>query len=58
LATGNAQQVGIFDPKTNQVVGAGGAGGEIFKNEVSEECKNKELRERMWDLSMKAVGLA
>ena len=32
---GNAQQVGVYDPKTKSVVGAGGSGGEIFENEQS-----------------------
>lgn len=53
---GNAQQVGFFDPATGQVKGAGGSGGEIFANTLSDECLNVKKSERMWELSNQITG--
>ena len=55
---GNAQQVGVKDLKTGNVMGAGGAGGEIFENEYSGLVNDAKVSSRMWDLSCKAVGIA
>ena len=54
---GNAQQVGVKDLKTGNVMGAGGAGGEIFENEYSGLVNDAKVSGRMWDLSCKAVGI-
>ena len=53
---GGARTVGYFDPKAGQVVGAGGAGGEIFENAPSKEVNNPEKSRLMWDLSCQITG--
>jgi len=55
---GNAQQVGLYDPSTKSVKGAGGSGGEIFENDYASSTKDERTAADMYDLSMKAVGLA
>lgn len=54
---GGARTVGRKDLKTGTVVGAGGAGGEIFENRPSFAVKDKKKGQMLWDYSMKAVGL-
>jgi len=54
---GGARTVGRKDFKTGQVVGAGGAGGEIFENRPSFAVKDKKKGQALWDLSLKAVGI-
>lgn len=53
---GNAQQVGYFDPAKKQVVGAGGSGGNIFKNTVSNEVLDDKKSQLMWDYSTQITG--
>jgi len=53
---GNAKQVGVYDFKTGQVVGAGGSGGEIFANDQSAEVRNQKKASKMWDLSCEITG--
>uniref|UniRef100_A0A0G4G2L6 protochlorophyllide reductase n=1 Tax=Chromera velia CCMP2878 TaxID=1169474 RepID=A0A0G4G2L6_9ALVE len=54
---GNAQQVGVLKPGSKTPVGAGGSGGDIFENQLSGEAMDARKRERMWELSARAVGL-
>jgi len=61
---GNAQQVGLAKQvkdesgKTRwEVQGAGGAGGDIFENKFSGDVMDDVAAERMWELSLKLVGL-
>mmetsp|Transcript_3165 Transcript_3165/g.4396 ORF Transcript_3165/g.4396 Transcript_3165/m.4396 type:complete len:411 (+) Transcript_3165:70-1302(+) len=54
---GNAQQVGLYDPFAKEVRGAGGAGGEIFENQYSSSTADQKTAQKMYDLSMKLVGL-
>jgi protochlorophyllide reductase len=53
---GGAQTVGRWD-KDGKPKGAGGSGGSIFENEQSTAVKDKEMAKKMWELSVKAVGL-
>lgn len=53
---GNAQQVGVYDVKKKQVVGAGGSGGEIFENQVSSQVADPRRAERMFELSSELTG--
>lgn len=55
---GNAQQVGLYDPTAKVVKGAGGSGGAIFENAFAAATQDVKVAEKMYDLSMKAVGLA
>jgi len=41
-----------------EVGGAGGAGGEIFENQWSNEVADQVKAKKAWELSMAAVGLA
>jgi len=54
---GNAKQVGLYDPKTKTVSGAGGSGGEIFENDQSNQVTDIERAGRMFDLSSKLCGV-
>ncbi|KAL1515881.1 hypothetical protein AB1Y20_002496 [Prymnesium parvum] len=60
---GNAQQVGALkQTKKNgkvlwEVAGAGGSGGEVFENSFSDDVMDDANAAKMWDLSMKLVGL-
>ena len=62
---GNAQQVGTLKQKrdeetgkfTWEVAGAGGAGGEIFENQWSNEVADVKKASAAFDLSAQAVGL-
>lgn len=53
---GDAKQVGRYDISKGQVVGAGGAGGEIFANTPSNDVLNTAKAERMWDASTRITG--
>lgn len=53
---GDAKQVGRYDISKGQVVGAGGAGGEIFANSPSNDVLNSAKSARMWDASTKITG--
>ena len=53
---GGAKTVGYFDPKKGQVVGAGGAGGELFENQPSEAVNNPVKSKLMWDYSAAITG--
>lgn len=53
---GGAKRVGIYDFATGTVQGAGGSGGAIFENDVSDEVKNPVKIQKMWDLSTKLTG--
>jgi protochlorophyllide reductase len=55
---GNAQQVGLYDPSTKSVKGAGGSGGEIFENEYASSTKDENTAREMYEASMTACGLA
>merc|ERR1712072_996895 len=52
---GGAKRVGIYDPKTKQVAGAGGSGGEIFENDQSAQVTVQQRAERMFELSSQLV---
>jgi len=54
---GNAQQLGLRLDKEGRPLGAGGSGGEIFENEVSDDVKDRTKAQVMWDLTSKIVGL-
>lgn len=53
---GGAQTVGRFDVD-GKPKGAGGSGGEIFENTQSDAVRDQAMAEKMWDLSVEAVGL-
>jgi len=53
---GGAQQVGRWS-EDGKPKGAGGSGGEIFENEQSEAVRDPEVSNKMWEASVKAVGL-
>jgi len=53
---GGAQQVGRWSPD-GKPRGAGGSGGEIFENAQSDAVRDRATAMKMWDLSVKAVGL-
>mmetsp|Transcript_17329 Transcript_17329/g.40294 ORF Transcript_17329/g.40294 Transcript_17329/m.40294 type:complete len:423 (-) Transcript_17329:98-1366(-) len=53
---GGAQQVGRWSPD-GKPRGAGGSGGEIFENTQSDAVQDRDTAIKMWDLSVKAVGL-
>merc|ERR1711924_586490 len=55
---GNAQQVGLYDPSSGSVKGAGGSGGEIFENAYSASTADEKTAAEMYEASMKACGLA
>lgn len=54
---GGAQQVGRWS-EDGKPKGAGGSGGEIFENEQSDAVRDGPTARKMWDLSVKAVGLS
>jgi protochlorophyllide reductase len=53
---GGAQQVGRWSDD-GKPKGAGGSGGEIFENEQSDAVRDRETAQKMWDYSVRAVGL-
>lgn len=53
---GGAKTVGYFDPKKKQVVGAGGAGGEVFENEPSDLVRDEVNAAKLFDLCDQAVA--
>ena len=53
---GGAQTVGRWSPD-GKPRGAGGSGGEIFENKQSDAVRDLPTAKKMWDLSVKAVGL-
>jgi len=53
---GGAKTVGRWAPD-GKPKGAGGSGGEIFENEQSDAVRDRETAKKMWELSVKAVGL-
>lgn len=53
---GGAQQVGRWS-EDGKPKGAGGSGGEIFENEQSDAVTDPVVAKKMWELSVKAVGL-
>ena len=54
---GNAQQVGVKDFKTGQVLGAGGSGGEIFENQQAPQVTDLKKSQLMWDYSSKICNV-
>lgn len=54
---GGAQTIGRYS-EDGKPRGAGGAGGEIFENTQSDAVRDKDKAKKMWDLSVKAVGLS
>lgn len=54
---GGAKQVGRWS-EDGKPKGAGGSGGEIFENEQSDAVRDPVVSGKMWDLSVKAVGLS
>jgi protochlorophyllide reductase len=54
---GGAQTVGRWD-SDGKPKGAGGSGGTIFENQQSDAVRDRETAQKMWDLSVKAVGLS
>jgi protochlorophyllide reductase len=53
---GGAKTVGYFDVSKKQVVGAGGAGGEIFENEPSEQVRDPATATKLFELCDAAVA--
>lgn len=53
---GGAQQIGRWS-EDGKPRGAGGSGGEIFENAQSDAVRDRDTAKKMWDLSVKAVGL-
>ena len=53
---GGAKQIGRWSPD-GKPRGAGGSGGEIFENEQSDAVRNPVMAKKVWDASVKAVGL-
>ena len=53
---GGAKTVGYKDLKTGTVVGAGGAGGDLFQNQPSAKVRNEVDSQKMWDYSSRIVG--
>lgn len=53
---GGAKQVGRWS-SDGKPKGAGGSGGEIFENDQSDAVRDPEMARRVWDVSVKAVGL-
>jgi protochlorophyllide reductase len=53
---GGAKQVGRWSAD-GKPKGAGGSGGEIFENDQSDAVQDREMAQRVWDASVKAVGL-
>lgn len=53
---GGAQQVGRWSDD-GKPKGAGGSGGEIFENTQSDAVQDRDTTIKMWELSVKAVGL-
>ena len=54
---GGAKSVGTY-AADGKPTGAGGAGGTIFENDQSDAVTNKAIANKMWDLSVEAVGLS
>lgn len=54
---GGAQTVGRWS-EDGKPRGAGGAGGEIFENSQSDAVRDLPTAKKMWELSVKAVGLS
>ena len=54
---GGAKRVGLYDPKTGTIAGAGGAGGEIFENDQSDQVTDLARQAKMFDLSSQLVGV-
>lgn len=55
---GGARSTGVYNPLKGEVQGAGGSGGELFKNVPSQEVRNERKAKKLWTLSEQAVGLA
>jgi len=53
---GGAKQVGRWSAD-GKPKGAGGSGGEIFENDQSDAVRDPVMAKRVWDASVKAVGL-
>jgi protochlorophyllide reductase len=53
---GGAKTVGYFDASKKQVVGAGGAGGEIFENEPSDLVRDPVIAAKLFQLCDAAVA--
>ena len=53
---GGAKRVGVYDFKSGQVVGAGGAGGELFENTPSGAVRDPVKGAMLWELSEKLVS--
>lgn len=54
---GGAKTVGVYN-EDGKPRGAGGSGGEIFENDQSDAVRDRDTAIKMWDLSVKAVGLS
>jgi len=55
---GGARSTGFYNPLKGEVQGAGGSGGELFKNVPSQEVRNERKAKKLWKLCEQAVGLA
>lgn len=53
---GQANTIGSWS-QDGKPRGAGGSGGEIFECQQSDAVRDRETAKKMWDYSMKAVGL-
>ncbi|CEM01821.1 unnamed protein product [Vitrella brassicaformis CCMP3155] len=54
---GGARMVGVLVPGSDTPVGAGGSGGDLFENTLSDEAQDKKKAQMVWEYSAKAVGL-
>lgn len=54
---GGAQQVGRYN-SDGKPRGAGGSGGEIFENTQSDSVRDADKARKLWEYSVKAVGLS
>eukprot|EP01041_Mallomonas_annulata_P002287 gene2287-4449_t len=54
---GGARTVAYIDPKTRQLTGAGGSGGDLFENTPSSKVADKTKSKLMWDYSTKITGV-
>lgn len=53
---GGAKTTGLYDPKSKTVVGAGGSGGDLFENELSNQVSDRTKSKTMFELSSELVG--
>lgn len=57
LQVGSLKQTNKDGKFVFEVSGAGGAGGDIFENQFSNDVMDDASAQKMWDQSLKLVGL-